>query len=94
VAFQIHVDYLRYTIKCIVIDEGIATCIISLTCWKSIGSPTLSQYSTMLTTFYGRFFRPHSIVPNFMFQLGGKTVELDVEVVDVPLDYNLVLRHN
>jgi hypothetical protein len=44
VAFQIHVDYSKYTIKCIVIDEGIAMCVMSLTCWKAIGSLTLSQY--------------------------------------------------
>jgi hypothetical protein len=29
VAFQIHVDYLKYTIKCIVIDEGATTCVMS-----------------------------------------------------------------
>jgi hypothetical protein len=58
VAFQIHVDYSKYTIKCIVIDEGVATCVMSLTCWKAIGSPTLSQSSTMLTIFDGRSFLP------------------------------------
>jgi hypothetical protein len=44
VAFQIHVDYSKYTIKHIIIDEGVAMCMMSLTYWKSIGSPTLSQY--------------------------------------------------
>jgi hypothetical protein len=53
VAFQIHVDYSNYTIKHTIIDEGIATCVMSLTCWKSIGSPNLSQSLTMLTTFEG-----------------------------------------
>jgi hypothetical protein len=94
VAFQIHVDYSKYTIKCIVIDEGIATCVMYLTCWKAIGSPTLSQYPTMLIAFDGRSFHPHGIIPTFPVQLGGKTVEVDVEVVDVPLDYNLLLGHN
>jgi hypothetical protein len=32
VAFQIHVGYLKYTIKCIIVDEGTATCVISLIC--------------------------------------------------------------
>jgi hypothetical protein len=86
-AFQMHVDYSNYTIKRIVIDEGVATCVMSLTCWKVIGSPTLSQYLTMLIVFDGHSFHPHSIVPTFLVQLGGKTVEVDVEVVDVPLDY-------
>jgi hypothetical protein len=65
VAFQIHVEYTKITIKHTVIDEGVATCVMSLTCWKSIGSPTLSQYMTMLTAFDGRSFRPHKIIPAF-----------------------------
>jgi hypothetical protein len=84
VAFQIHVDYSKYTIKHTVIDEGVATCMMSLTCWKSIGSPTLSQYLTMLNAFDGHSFHPHRILPTFVVQLGGNIVEVDVEVVDAP----------
>jgi hypothetical protein len=94
VAFQIHVDYSKYTIKCIVIDEGVVTCVMSLTCWKDTGSPTLSQYPTMLITFDGHYFHPHGIITTFPVQLGGNMVEVDVEVVDMPLDYNLLLGHN
>jgi hypothetical protein len=49
---------------------------------------------TMLTAFDGRSFRPHGILPTFPVQLGGKTVEVEVEVVDAPLDYNILLGHN
>jgi hypothetical protein len=63
VAFQIHVEYMKITIKCTVIDEGATTCVMSLTYWKSIGSLTLSQYMTMLTAFDGRSFQPHGILP-------------------------------
>jgi hypothetical protein len=94
VALQIHVDYSKYTIKCIVIDEVDATCMMSLTCWKAIGSPTLSQSSTMLIAFDGRSFHPHDILPTFPIDLGGKIVEVDFEVVDAPLDYNLLLECN
>jgi hypothetical protein len=94
VAFQIHVGYLKYTIKRNVVDEGAATCVMSLVCWKSLGSPTLSQSPTMLTAFDGRSFRPHIILPAFLIQIGGKMVEVDVEVVDAPLDYNLLLGRN
>ena len=66
VAFQIHMGCSKYTIKGIVIDEGIATCMISLVCWKSLGSSALSQYPTMLTSFDGRSFRPHGIIPAFL----------------------------
>jgi hypothetical protein len=66
VAFQIHVDYSKYTIKHIVIDEGVATCVMSLTCWKAIGSPTLSQSPNMLTSFDVYSFHPHDILPTFL----------------------------
>jgi hypothetical protein len=88
VAFQIHVDYSKYTIKHTIIDEGATMCVMSLTCWKSIGS------LTMLTTFDGRYFHPHGIIPTFPVKLGGKIVELNVEVVDAPIEYNLLLGHN
>jgi hypothetical protein len=94
VAFQIHMDYSNYTIKRIVIDEVVATCVMSLTCWKDIDSPTLFQYPTMLTAFDGPSFHPHGILPTFLVQLGGKTVDVDVEVVDAPLNYNLLLGRN
>jgi hypothetical protein len=94
VALQIHVDYMKYTIKCIVIDEGVATCVMSLTCWKAIGSPTQTQSMTMLTSFDVRSFQPHKILPTFPVQLSGKIVEVFFEVVDAPLNYNLLLGHN
>jgi hypothetical protein len=94
VAFQIHVDYSKYTIKHAVVDEGIATCVTSLVCWKALGSPTLSKSSNMLTAFDGHSFYPHDILPAFSVQLGRKTVEVEVEVVDAPLDYNLLLGRN
>jgi hypothetical protein len=48
----------------------------------------------MLTTFDYHSFHPHGILPAFPVQLGGKTVEVEVGVVDAPLDYNLLLGHN
>jgi hypothetical protein len=74
-----------------VVDEGASTCVMSLACWKSIGQPALSPSPTLLTTFDGRSFQPHGIVPSFPTQLGEKTVCVEVEVVDDPLDYNLLL---
>ena len=94
VALQIHVEYTKITIKCIVIDDGAATCVMSLTCWKAIGSPALSQSMTMLTDFDGRSFQPHEIIPTFLVQSGGKTVEVDVKVVDSSLECNLLLECN
>jgi hypothetical protein len=48
----------------------------------------------MLTAFHGHSFHPHGILLSFPFQLGGNTVEVDFEVVDVPLNYNLLLGCN
>jgi hypothetical protein len=48
----------------------------------------------MLTAFEGHSFRPHGILPAFPVQLGGKTVEVEVGVIDAPLDYNLLLGRN
>ena len=67
---------------------------ISLSCWKGLGFPKLSKSETMLTVFDGRYFRPHEILPSLKVRLGGKTIASEVEVVDAPLDYNLLLGRN
>jgi hypothetical protein len=64
---------------------------MSLSCWKAIDQPVLSPSPTLLTAFDGHFFRPHGIIPSFPVQLGGKIICVEVEVVDSPLDYNLLL---
>ena len=87
-------EYSKYTIKHAVVDEGTATYVMSLICWKSLGSLTLSKSSNMLTSFDDHSFHPHDILLAFPVQLGGKTVDVEVEVVDAPLDYNLLLGRN
>jgi hypothetical protein len=72
-------------IFCTVVDEGAPTCVMSLSCWKAVGQPILSPSPTLLTTFDGCSFRLHGIIPSFLVQLGGKTVYIEVEVVDVSL---------
>jgi hypothetical protein len=95
VVFQIVVAYPTKTftqnIFPTVVDEGASTCVMSLACWKAIGQPILSPSPTLLTAFDGRLFRPHGIIPSFLVQLGGKTVCVEVEVVDASLDYNILL---
>jgi hypothetical protein len=95
VAFQIVVAHPTKTftcnIFCTVVDEGASTCVMSLSCWKAIGQPTLSPSPTLFTAFDGHSFQPHGIIPSFPVQLGGKTVCIEVEVVDAPLNYNLLL---
>ena len=90
----IHVECLNNTMKCNVIDEGASVSVMSLSCWKGLGSPKLSQFATMLKAFDGRSFQPHRILPSLEVQLGGKTIMIEVEVVDAPLDYNFLLGQN
>ena len=82
------------TIKRTVIDEGTTASVMSLSCWKGLGSLELSKSATMLTTFDGKSFWMHIILPSLKVRLGGKTIAIVVEVVDVPLDYNLLLGRN
>ena len=65
---------------------------MSLTCWKALGSPELVPSNTLLTAFDGRSFCPHGILPAFEIKLAGKAVSIEVEVIDAPLDYNLLLE--
>ncbi len=74
-----------------VINEGASTCIMSIQCWISLGSPSLNQSPTILKAFDGHGFHPFGILHDLPIGVEGKTVNLDVEVVDAPLDYNLLL---
>ena len=94
VSLLVHVECLNNTIKCTLIDEGTAASVMYFSCWKGLGSPALSKLGNMLTLFDGRSFQLHDILPSLEVQLGGKTVAIEVEVVDVPLDYNLFLGRN
>ena len=82
------------TVKRIVIDEGTAASMMSLSCWKGFGSLGLSQSATMLKKFDGRSFQPHGILPSLRVQLGGNTIVIEVKVVDASLDYNLLFGRN
>ena len=93
-AFHIKSSYRKCNIFWMVVDEGASTCVMSLTCWKGIGSPAVVPYATLLTAFDGHSHRPHGIVPALPICVGGKTVNIEVEIVDASLDYNLLLGRN
>ena len=90
----IHVECLNKSVKGTVIDKSVASFMMSLACWKGLGSPELSKSATMLTAFDVISFQLHGILPSLKVRLGGKTVTIEVEVVDAPLDYNLLLGRN
>ena len=73
------------------IEEGSSTCVMSLGFWKALGSPTLKPSHTILKAFDGHSFLPHGLITDFPIELGGKIVQVDVEVVDAPIYYNMLL---
>ena len=79
------------TIGRAVVNEGASTCVMSLSCWKALRSLELVPSNTLLTAFNGRSFRPHGILPVFEIKLARKAVSVEVEVINAPLDYNLIL---
>jgi hypothetical protein len=64
---------------------------MSLACWKSIGSPPLNESQNTLKAFNGSSFKPYVVLSSLPVTLEGKTVQVEVEVFDAPLDYNLLL---
>lgn len=57
-AFLIQVKALNKTVHRTIIDEGASTCIMSMSCWKTLWSPTLSRSSTTLKAFDRRTYTP------------------------------------
>jgi len=90
-AFQIQVIVRQKTIFHTIIDEGASTYVMSLNCWKAIGSSSIKQSPNTLKAFDGIGFKPFWVLTALPDELEGKIVIVEVEVVDAPLDYNLPL---
>ena len=65
-----------------------------ISCWKYLGSLDLVPSKTLLTAFDGISFRTHGIFLYFDIKLTIKIVSVQIEFVDAPLDYNLLLRRS
>jgi hypothetical protein len=89
--FQIQVVVENKNIFRTIIDEGASTCVMSVTCWKSIGSPVLTESQNTIKYFNGTRFKPYGVLPSLSIMLEGKVTNVEVEVFDAPLDYNLLL---
>jgi hypothetical protein len=90
-AFQIQVIVSDKNICRIVVDEGASMCVMSITYWKDINSPPLTESHNTLNAFNGSGFKPYGVLPSLPITLEGKMVQVEVEVFDAPLDYNLLL---
>ena len=87
---------IQFDINCLnihraVVDEGASTCVMSYACWKAIGSPALTSSPNALEAFDGRKSKPLGVLVSLPINLQGKIVNVEVEVVDVKLNYNLLL---
>jgi hypothetical protein len=85
-SFQIQVIVSDKNICRTVIDEDASTCVMSITCWKAISSPPLTESHNTLIAFNGSGFKPYDVLPSLPITLEGKTVNVEVEVFDAPLD--------
>jgi hypothetical protein len=93
-AFQIQVVIDNKNICRTVINEGASTCVMSVTCWKAIGSPALTESHNTLKVFNGTGFKPYIVLLSLSITLEGKSVNFKVEVFDAPVDYNRLLGHS
>jgi hypothetical protein len=94
VAFQILVKFWNITVHRCIIDEGASTCIMSKVVWHKLNSTEIVPSAITLRAYDGRPSSPEGIFQNFPIELGGKTILIDIEVIDDSLDYNIFFGHS
>jgi hypothetical protein len=88
--FQIPVKIRNITVHCCIIDEGASTCIMSNIVWQKLGSPELIPSTITQRAYDRRPSSPEGLFQNFPVELEGKTILIDIVVIDSPLDYNIL----
>jgi hypothetical protein len=91
IPFQITVQVFGRDVPQTLIDEGSSVSILSSFAWKALGCPPLASVTQNLLAFNRRTSQPLGTLPQFPVTLGGKTVFIDVMVVQDPLDFALLL---
>jgi hypothetical protein len=91
IPFKITVEVCGRDVPCALIDEGSPVSIFSFIAWQDLGYPQLVPVTQTLFIFNRRTNHPLGILPQFPITLGGKTVFIDVMVVQDPLDFDLLL---
>ena len=91
VPFQIVVNVTARRILCTIVDEGASFSILSSIAWQALGSPQLMLATNQILAFNRIPTAPLGTLPYFPITLGGKTVCIDVMVVQGPLDFNILL---
>ena len=70
--FKLSIRVTRNNIHHIVLDEAASTSVMSLSCWRVIGSPKINCSPTTLKTFDGHGFQPYGLLPSLQVEMGGK----------------------
>jgi hypothetical protein len=89
--FQITVQVCGRDVTKTLIDEGSSVSILSSIAWQTLGCPSLAPVTQNLLAFNRRTSQPLGTLPQFPITLGGKTIFVDVMVVQDPLDFSLLL---
>jgi hypothetical protein len=91
IPFQITVQVCGRDVSQTLIDEGSSVSILSSIAWQDLGYPPLAPVTQNLLAFNRRTSQPLGTLPQFPITLGGKTIFIDVMVVQDPLDFSLLL---
>jgi hypothetical protein len=89
--FQITVQVCGQDVPQTLIDEGASVSILSSFAWQALGCPPLAPVTQNLLSFNKRTSQPLGTLPQFPVTLEGKTVFIDIMVVQDPLDFSLLL---
>jgi len=94
VAFQIPVSIQKEIVSRCIIDERISTCVMTASVLKQLGSPNLSLSTITLCSWDGHPSHPLGLYRNFLVTVASKATFIDIEVLDAPLNYNILLGHS
>jgi len=89
--FQIKVKVNSRNVYWCMVDEGSFASIISSLTWKALSSPKFLIAQSQLLAYDKRPGESMGVLPQFPITLGGKIVLINMMVVDIPLDFNMLL---
>jgi hypothetical protein len=92
--FQIRVEFNSKNIYRCIVYEGASASILPSSARKYLGSPKLVSASHEILSFEKFPSEYLGIFPQLSISLGGDTILVDVIVVQVSLDFNMVLGHD
>jgi hypothetical protein len=94
IPFQVTTKVCGRDVSQTLIDQGASLSIFSSITWQALGCPQLASVTQNLLDFNRRTSQPLGTLSQFPVTLGGKTVFIDIMVVQDPLDFTLLLRQD